>query len=402
MRIEVGAPVIVVQVAGLGDGNLYYLPVRETRPRRGVDARRRSFEQRWLQAGLPDEWPTLCGLAGGIYSFAGGIRQRKLCTVCLKHAPDDIVVPGRGPLPDRSEEQKAELFWARSRLTPAHARALHAVYVRDGVGIPRLAEQVYERLGYRTANGCASAIRNAFQMLGLEIRAQAEGQRARAAAMRRHGFGGRGYDRRLTPETVDRLWALYEAGHSSHEISRRFHERLGFESWERLRNAVEYAWRVQGRRLRSPREATLLANARATRRCKGIRDPKDGTPPRPCMQKPAKGSDYCFGHDPARKGERDALIAKMQARIRRPDTIAWALVRPHLGPLLEPRPDPRGRPRTYETASGALARRTGVDPAICSRLLKGRQERITVRRANELLAPLGLSAADLVPERAAA
>jgi hypothetical protein len=287
--------------------------------------------------------------------------------------------------------RKAELTrkgFATLRISAAHARALHAVYERDGVGMSLLAEHVWKRLGFRTPAACASAIRLAFLELGLPTRSREEAQLRRGEAVRR-----------LSIDVVERLWALYAAGSTAREICERFHVRLGYDDPARLRGALEYAWKRRGHKLRSNREAELLSRARPGRaRCRGVRDPKDGSRPRPCTQRPAKGSEFCFGHDPKRKAERDEILARMHSRIQRPETIEWALVRPHLEPLLVPRPDPRGRARVYETASGALARHTGVDPGICSRLVRGKQERITIRRANQLLAPLGLTVETLPRE----
>lgn len=401
MRVEVGAPAIVAVIPGIGDTGLWHLP-KLTLPVWNGPVGYESLAYRLEHGHTPPEWPTLCDLGGGLYAYNGVLRRRRLCSVCReRHRGGDWAHPLHGPLPPGEIVNRQEVFWRRCKITPAHARALHVVYQRDGVGVTRLADLYFERLGYRTSATCASALRNAFLMLGLPLRDHAEAQRARAEAQRQLGFGGRTYVRRLTVETVDRLWRLYEAGYSSHEISRRFFKRLGFPSWERLRNGLEYAWRTQGRRLRSPREAELLSRRRH-RGCQATVDKRDGSRPFPCPRHALVDSGYCWSHDPRHREQVERNVAAMQAKIQREPTVAWALVRPHLGPLLVPRPDPRGRARVYETAAGALARNTGVNPAICSRLLLGRQERISVRRADELLAPLGLTVEDFVEEAIAA
>lgn len=289
--------------------------------------------------------------------------------------------------------------YATLRISAAQARVLHAVYERDGVGITLLADRLYERLGFQTSSACASSIRVAFIELGLHVRSRAESQLRRGAAARSNGFGGRGYSRRLTVEMVERLWSLYQSGHSSHEIARRYYERLGYPSWDKLRNGLEYAWKRLGHELRSNREAELLSRARNMNRCAAMKTDSDGRRPRPCTQRPLAGEEFRLHHHPDHQEAVRARADALRACKRVHPKVAWSLVRPHLDPLLEPRPDPCGRKRVYETASGALARRTGVDPAIASRLLKHEPDEITVRRANQLLAPLGLTV-ETLPELA--
>jgi len=156
---------------------------------------------------------------------------------------------------------------------------------------------------------------------------------------------------------------------------------------------------VTGRKLRSPREATLLARERSERRCKATVNKGDGTRPYPCRHLPLKGGEFCLHHEPERRAEvlrRARRIAAM-AKDRRGPTIEWPELEPHLRPLMVPRADRFGR--QLEKAGGALARTTGFDPGYCSRLVRGKCPRVTVETANRLLAPLALSV-ELIREEA--
>jgi hypothetical protein len=219
-----------------------------------------------------------------------------------------------------------------------------------------------------------------------------------------HKAAKRGRGQVLTAEIVDELWAEYESGESSKRISNRHYERLGYVTAEELRMVIEHAWKRLGRTLRSSSEATILARQREDfRRCKSEvsmanQRHRPTQEDRRCPHAAAADADYCWWHDP-RNAEEVASRMKALWEKRLKADVAWADLLPYLAPLLVPRPDPKGRDRPYETAGGALARKTGVPGGTCCRLMLGRKEFVTAKLANRLLLPLGLTVADVAASR---
>lgn len=284
------------------------------------------------------------------------------------------------------------------RLGQARLELLHRVYREEHIGTWTLSVMVYRQLGFPSPGAANTAILNGFRALKLEIRHRNDRRRTEAA-MRRLGVGhrvaARGKGSVLTIEFCARLYRdeYVGKGESSKRIAARHYQAYGFDSPERFRNVVEHAWKRLGYKLRTTQEAQKIALKREGRRtCKAMVERNDGSKPFPCGQFPLNGSDYCLHHDPAHREEVVARARRLANRRKQTlKMVAWDRVLPHIQPLLVPRPDPKGRSRQYETASGALARHTGIDAAITSRLLKHPTERITVKRADQLLAPLGLS-----------
>jgi hypothetical protein len=280
-------------------------------------------------------------------------------------------------------------------LTKQHLDLLYRVYRDELIGTPTLGQMVWDQLGFPNPQSASNAIMRGFVVLGYEIRARAGGgKRSSVEGRRRLGFGGRTHvGRAMSAEDVDELWRLYQSGMSSHAIAREHYERYGYESSEKFRAAYEYAWKVQGLKLRSNREAELLSRSQMPRRCTSMTTGAAGCRPRACTQRPLDDSEFCLHHDP-----RNAAAVRSRAdamRERKPllPALAWADLLPHLAPLLVPRVDRRHGPR--EGPSGALARHTGIDASICSAYLKGKKPVITVRYANRMLAPLGVTVESL-------
>lgn len=325
----------------------------------------------------------LCGLSGATYTYGPLISERHCCGVCAQRARAGTFIKPR-------VRRKRRL----PQLTTAQIKVLHKTYVDANVGIPAIATLVWQRLGFPNETSCANSIYRAFSERGLEIRARADSHRRTSAGRRLIGHGRcRDGGQKLDARTIDRLWTLYEAGWSTPQITDRFYTRFGYPDAIKFRNVVEYAWKACGRKMRTNREAELLSRARITQHCAAMKTGSDGRRPRPCSQRPLDGGLYCLHHDPAHQAAVRARAAALRARKVLLPRVPWTLVRPHLSPLLVPRPDRFGR--LLERESGALARNTGLDPAICSRYLKGRHETITVNYANKFLKPLGLTVDDL-------
>jgi hypothetical protein len=340
--------------------------------------------------GAPIDAPTRCGLEGLVYAYGPVFRrQRRLCAVCRDRSPKgDLVYTTDGEFivatkPKRRHRRRVPQF------TDAHVQLLHKTYVEKHVGMWALAELVWQRMGFRNQQSCANAIHRAFIERGLPIRPRSESHQRTNEGRRLLGFGGhRDGERRLDARTVDRLYRLYGAGFSSPEICQRLHARFGYVDAVRFRSVLEYAWKTSGYRLRTSREAELLSRAKAPTHCIGTTSTIDGSRPHPCPQRPLKDSEHCYHHDPRFADERAAHIRKIQSRIKRAPSLEFELIRPHLDPLLVPR-------SRKERAAGALHRQTGVPGSVCSRLLNGSKKRLSVANADRLLAPLGLTVAQL-------
>jgi hypothetical protein len=374
VRIESSAPIVLVELEGGMGRELLHLPATPGRLDR----------ERWGR-----EWPTLCGLSGAGFVYAGAALDRRPCVVCVARAPASILTrSGRYVEPARRIERRKH-----RALSDAEIARVHELYTDLQIGIPSLAELLHQRLGYPSGRSLANVLSQEFHARGLDVRPRGTVRTNRGR--RALGYGGQNPgERRLNGRTVDRLWRLYLAGHPSAAIAARFHTRFGYATGGRFRSVIEYAWKTEGRKLRSHRDAELLSRARETRaRCAAMTSGADGCRPRPCSQRPLDSGLYCLHHDPDRQDVVQARAAALRARKPVLERIEWATLLPHLEPLLIPRPDRFGR--RLETASGALARNTGIDPAIASRLLKGRKPTITTRYADRLLAPLGLTTHDL-------
>lgn len=91
MRIELGAPVVIAE------GPKLHLPCERRR--------QRSRGRRWARVALtnisppPPRWPTLCGLEGTVWVYAGLARRRGreagFCLVCVARAGPEARVGAR-------------------------------------------------------------------------------------------------------------------------------------------------------------------------------------------------------------------------------------------------------------------------------------------------------------------
>lgn len=385
MRIEISAPVVIADLPGGLGADLYHLPAST----RTIAAGART-SQRTLADGIhDDDWPTVCSLDGLVYAYNGPIRRRRMCGVCRQHAPDELLTADGDYQPVPVEKQHRPGARRLPEITDAQATVLHALYREKEIGVPAVADLVWQKLGYPSARSCANAIHRAFTDRGLEIRPRGQSTIRTPEKRRLLGYGGRrDGERKLTADTVDRLWRLYQAGYGLPTIAARFHARFGYTQ-RRFHDVIAYAWKSEGRKLRSAREATLAARARVDHHCAGMVKSSDGSKPRPCTQAPLPDSDFCLHHDPRHRLAVLQRARRMEQHRRREPALDFAEIRPHLETLLTPRPDRYGR--QLETAAGALARNTGIAPAVCSRLLNGTKTRITVTTANRLLAPVALT-----------
>jgi hypothetical protein len=211
----------------------------------------------------------LCGLTGELYRYDALVRRgRHCCQVCLRRSPAIVHDPAAGELAELEQELHPRRRGGRPvgsvrRLTEAQVRVLHRLYVDEQVSCRALGARVWQRAGYRSANSAAVAIDKAFRELGLPLRTQPE---ALVLRNTRHG--------RATRE-------LRAAGGDAGPD--------GYRQWLRREQG---AYRP---------------------RCAGVRTqyPAKGEP---CQRPAMVGSDYCFGHDPARAEEREANLARMRGR----------------------------------------------------------------------------------------
>lgn len=144
------------------------------------------------------------------------------------------------------------------RISETQARALHLLY-QQGRSLNKIAELVWERLGYASRHSCQVALHGAFKRHGLPRRAQVEATRL---AVTTDG---------LSPKD----------------------------------------WRERSRRRRA---AGLTTKDKQQRQplCAAVRSqyPRLGEP---CSRPAARGSLYCVSHDPERREQRAAHLARMRA-----------------------------------------------------------------------------------------
>lgn len=146
-----------------------------------------------------------------------------------------------------------------ARISPAAAQAIHHKYMA-GVSARALGRQLYQVLGYKNARSCEIAIGDAFRRHHLPIRERTQATRLAV---------------------------------TTHGLSPRDHRE----------------------RARRRRQAGLTITLEPPQpRCKGVRSqyPRKGEP---CQRPAAKGSDYCVSHDPQRRAEVNAHLARLRQRL---------------------------------------------------------------------------------------
>ncbi|RDI73286.1 hypothetical protein Gocc_2886 [Gaiella occulta] len=171
MRVEVGAPVVVVA---------------------GVDAL-------WHIPTASDGATALCGLAGDEFVFAGVIRRRRLCGVCRARHSGDHYIAEVGPLPARHGRRGGRPKGVYAKVTEPQLRALHHLYVTEVVSVRELGRRYWQRLGYASAAAAATSLDGLFRDRGLPLRSRSE-----ALAIRNTKHGRR---RRALGETGEAVAA---------------------------------------------------------------------------------------------------------------------------------------------------------------------------------------------------
>lgn len=339
MRVEVGAPAVL----HASSAELWHIPAPVkvwTSGIRGGSVRRFALADHASGDGS-GHWPTLCGFDDGIvYSFAGFLRRRRCCTVCLqRNRGADLVIPANGPLPELETAKRGggKPQWKHAKLKPAHLLALHKLYVEQGLGTFRLAELVWERLGFASRRSCAQAIYLGFKKLELPMRTQSEG-----TALKNYKHG-----RRVRPSGPDR-------GPEVQAYRRWLKEQRG--AYRPICKAVKQ---------QSPRKGT------------------------PCTRPAQQGSQYCWSHDPETLTARSAQAARMRERLPTREMVDLADVLEQLQPWLALQKKP----------TRALSDATGVPYGTCARLLHEPPERITAVLAQRLLS---VRATDITELREAA
>lgn len=151
------------------------------------------------------------------------------------------------------------------RINERMARALHAKY-EQGISARRLAIELHAVLGYKSHHSAEAAIGQAFRRYGLPVR--------------------------------DRIEATVLASTSS-GLSPR-------DARERRRRRREAGLVGSGRRAMQPRQP----------RCKGVRSqyPRKGER---CTKPASIGSEFCWVHDPARRAEAVAVVARARENLTR-------------------------------------------------------------------------------------
>ncbi len=175
-----------------------------------------------------------------------------------------------------------------ARVSDEQLKILYRVYVERRVSVRQIAGQVWEQLGYASAQACGNSLHALLTDRGYKLRSQRE---VTVARNHRHGRKPR---------------AL--AGPAVGEYRRWLKELQG-------------AYR--------PTCAGTKANA-----------PRKGSP---CTRPAMVGSDYCLGHDPERAAERERTLAMMRSRLPHREMTPWADVRAQLAPWLNRQRYPKSR-----------------------------------------------------------
>lgn len=248
MRVEIGAPIVLVP----GVDALWHVRSDDDLPAlTAVRAIERVAGHR-----LAEPVATLCGLVGSTYSYSGPIRRRRCCGVCLRRSPRDLYQPELGPLPTRLGGRPRGKY---ARVSDVQLAALHAAYVQKGLSVNQLAELVWQKLGYASAQSCASSLFSLFQDRGYELRDRIE---ATVLASTKNGLSPRDWQ-------------------------------------ERKRRRLEAGLTLRGKERQ--------------KRCAGVRTqyPRKGER---CRRPAMHGSDFCVSHDPERAAEMSAYLERARAR----------------------------------------------------------------------------------------
>jgi hypothetical protein len=159
VRLELGAEVVLVD----GVDVLYHLPARQ---------KIRDFTM-----------PTLCGLAGTTFRYAGIVRERRACAICRSKAPREI--RAREPMDVPRRRRGGRPKWKYSRISKPQLEVLHRVYVDEQLSVRQVAERVWERLGYKSTQSCAESLDRLFRENGYQLRDRIEATRL---ASTKHGL----------------------------------------------------------------------------------------------------------------------------------------------------------------------------------------------------------------------
>lgn len=140
----------------------------------------------------------------------------------------------------------------------------------------------------------------------------------------------------MSEEQVVEARVLYASGLSLRAVAREMLPRTAYRSLDSLARSIELQFRHRGWALRRQAPVTRARNfrhglkvrgastaaysrwrrARRSRPCAGVRTqyPRRG---QPCQKPAARGSAYCWAHDPARAAEREAHLQAMRALLGR-------------------------------------------------------------------------------------
>lgn len=175
----------------------------------------------------------------------------------------DLYDGGVDPAPKRRGGWKRPDKWCR--YSKPQLRLLYKLHVEQHQSINSLAKRTYAALGYSSHGSSASAISAGWKRMGLPARDRIE---------------------------------MVRAVCTKHGLAPKHGPRPGYQTYRRR----------------------VLAGEKDQPRCKGFKS----NPPRkgwPCQQRAMFGSDYCHAHDPLRLLQHQAQLARMRARIRRPEML---------------------------------------------------------------------------------
>lgn len=256
---------------------------------------------------------TLCGLTGETYLFGVLMVERHACGVCSKRVPHDH------PALAKRRRRGGGRPKGSSRISEAQLRALYALHRDQRVPLNEIARRYWQKLGYPSHRACSASLFSMMKRRGMKLHDRIE---------------------------------MVKVASTRHGLAPKHGPRPGYGPYKR---------KVLGGREDRPQCVATKQQA-----------PGKG---RRCNARAQGGSSYCYGHDPARKADRDRHLEAMRARQPKPELVPWLEVRAELWPWLA----------RHEYPASRLAEATGVAQATCSRLLKDCRSTVTRALAVRLL-----------------
>lgn len=344
VKVAVGAPIVLSPTSAA----VWHLPVSKREFGRTLED---AFE-----VGTRG-WPSLCGLDGPLYAYAGEFRERRLCAVCRGSGPLEHPIPGEEMPPadtcgvcrriveqgELAAEEEGFIYHAacyaaavppilgRSRWTVEQLQALYLLrYLRDGLTVAEAVDPYWRAKGFADAAAAVSSATQVWRRVGWPLRDRSEAMRSRYARRPKALLA----TRKLPVDEARALHPVHwEGWQSINAIAAANCERLGMTR-SALASQLSYTWKILGLPAHDRIEMTVHVSTRhglkrrkgsssavykrylAEQRGERYARPCEAltTSGKPCLHLALKGKTVCHSHDPARVDATRARLADMRAR----------------------------------------------------------------------------------------